>query len=157
VNVIDKLSTIIATKHMPFAFLVGDHLLYILIIMLKAKNSNMYCDIAPFLGPFHTQCVMMNVIYKRYKGSELGEVLEAGEVIAEGSVDPALKSKHYQRGLCGLSLMYDALMSQLAKERRLIPNLAEETREKLEVLRDTSISQETSTSAHAALTKDANL
>ena len=52
----------------------------------------------PFLGPFHTQCVMMSAIYKRYKGSELGDVLVAGGVVAEGSVDQALKGKHYTRG-----------------------------------------------------------
>ncbi len=51
------------------------------------------------------------------KGSELGEVLVAGGVIAESSVDRALKGKHYKRGLRCLTLMYEALMSQLTKER----------------------------------------
>ena len=41
---------------------------------------------------------MTSAIYKRYKGSELGQVL-----VAEGSVDRALKGKHYKRGL-----MYEA-------------------------------------------------
>ncbi len=53
-------------------------------------------------------------------------------------------------GLRCLSLMYEALMTQLAKER-FMPNLAEETREKLEILRDTSLSQESRAAAHAAL------
>ena len=98
-DIMDKLSTIITTKHMPFAFLVGDHPVYVLITLLKAENPNKYRDIVPFLGPFHTQCVLMNAIYKRYKGSELEDVLVAGGVIAEGSVDRALKGKHYIRGL----------------------------------------------------------
>ncbi len=93
-DIMDKLSTIIATKHMPFAFLVGDHPVYVLITLLKAENPSKYCNIIPFLGPFHTQCVMMNAIYKSYKGSELGELLVAGGVIADGSVDRALKGKH---------------------------------------------------------------
>ena len=91
---------------MPFAFLVGDHLVYVLITLLKAENPNKYHDIVPFLVAFHTQCVMMNAIYKCYNGSELGEVLVAGGVIAKGSVDRALKGKHYKRGLCCLRLMY---------------------------------------------------
>ena len=88
-DIMDKLSTIITTKHMPFAFLVGDHPVYVLITLLKAENPNKYRDIVPFLGLFHTQCVLMNAIYKRYKGSELEDVLVAGGVIAEGSVDRA--------------------------------------------------------------------
>lgn len=70
-DIMDKLSTIITTKRMPFAFLVGDHPVYVLITLLKAENPNKYCDIVTFLGPVHTQRVMMSAIYKRYKGSEL--------------------------------------------------------------------------------------
>ena len=107
----DKLLTIITTKHMHFAFLVGDHPVYILITLLKAENPNKYRDIVPFLGPFHTQCVMMSTIYKCYKGSELGDVLVGGGVIAESSIVCDLKYKHYKRVLHCLKLMYEALMS----------------------------------------------
>lgn len=64
-DVMDKLSTNIAIKHMPFAFLVGDLPVYVFITQLKAENPNEFQDIVPFLGPFHTQCVMMSAIYKR--------------------------------------------------------------------------------------------
>ena len=76
--------------------------MYVLMTVLKAEHPNKYCDIVHFLGPFHTQCVMMSAVYKRYTGSELGELLVAGGVIAEGSVDRPLKSRHYKRGLRGL-------------------------------------------------------
>jgi len=108
-------------KVMLFAFLVGDLPVYVLVTLLKAVN---YHNIVPFLGPFHTQCSMMSAIYKRYKGSDLKDVLVAGGVIADGSVDQALKGKHFKRGLCCLKLMHEALMSQLVKER-LIPYLAD--------------------------------
>ena len=98
-DMMDKLSTIIATTCMPFVFLLGDHPVYILITLLKAENPNKCRDIVPFLGPFHTQCVMMNTINKHYKGSELGDVLMVGGVVAEGFVDRTLKGKHYKRGL----------------------------------------------------------
>lgn len=155
-DVMDKLSTIIATKKMPFAFLVGDHPVYVLITLLKAENPNKYGDIVPFLGPFHTQCVMMSAIYKRYKGSEVGDILVAGGVIAEGSVDRALKGKHYKRGLRCLRLMYEAIMSQLV-QRRIMPNLTDKTRENLKILRDTSFSKESRAAAHVALEEDADL
>ena len=127
-----------------------------LITQLKAENPDKYSDIVPFLGPFHTQCVMMNAIYKCYNGSELGDVLVAGGVIAEGSVDRALKGKHYKRGLRCLRLMYEAFMSQLV-QHGLTPNLADKTRDNLELLRDTSISQETRANARAELEDDAHL
>ncbi|KAJ3603234.1 hypothetical protein NHX12_030976 [Muraenolepis orangiensis] len=132
------------------------HPVYVLITLLKAENPNKYRDIVPFLRPFHAQCVRMSAIYKRYKGSELGDVIVAGGVIAEGSVDRALKGKHYKRGLRCLSLMYEALLSQLVKGR-LVPNLADETRENLEILRDTSLSKESHAAAHVALEDDADL
>ena len=110
-DIMEKLTTIVATKRMPFAFLVGDLPVYVLITLLKAENPCKYRDIVTFLGPFHTQCAMMSAIYKRYKGSKLGEVLAAGGVVAEGSVDHALKGKHYKRGLRCLRLMYEALIS----------------------------------------------
>ncbi|KAK1879571.1 U3 small nucleolar RNA-associated protein 10 [Dissostichus eleginoides] len=98
----------------------------------------------------------MSAIYKRYKGSELGEVLVAAGVIADGSVDRALKGKHYKRGLRCLRLMYEALMCQLMKEN-LGPDLADETRENLDILRDTSQSEESRADAHVALENDADL
>ena len=94
---------------------------------------------------------MTSAIYKRYKGSELGEVF-----VAEDSVDRALKGTHYKRGLLCLRLMYEALKSQLVKGR-LTPDLADETRENLQILRNTSISQEPRDAAHAALEEDADL
>ena len=138
-DIMEKLSIIITMKCMPFAFLVGDHPVYVhvLVTLLKAENSQ---DIASFLGPFHTQCSMMNAIYKCYKGGELGDVLVAGGVIADGSVDHALKGKLFKSRLGCLKLMYEALMSQLVKER-LIPNLTDKTRENLEILRYKSFSR----------------
>jgi hypothetical protein len=87
-DVMDKFSIIIDTKCMPFTFLVEDHTVCVVITLLKAENPNKYCAIVPFLGPFHTQRVRINVFYKRYKGSELGDVLR--RVIAEGSVNRML-------------------------------------------------------------------
>jgi len=49
----------------------------------------------------------------------------AAGVIAEGSVNRALKGKRYKRGLHCLKLMYEALVSQLLKGRLLLTNLAD--------------------------------
>jgi len=68
----DKLPNIIMIKHMHFAFLVEDLPVYVLVTLLKAENPVKYHDIVPFL---HTLCSIMSAIYKRYKGSELEDVL----------------------------------------------------------------------------------
>jgi len=114
------------------------------------SRSVKYHNIVPFLGPFHTQCSMMSAIYKRYKGSELEDFLVAGGVIADGSVDKTLKDKHFKRGLRCLKLVYEALMSQLVKER-LIPYLADKIKNNLEILRNANLSQESHANAHKAL------
>jgi len=46
----------------------------------------------------------MSTIYKRYKGSELEDVLVAGGVIADGAVDQQALQE-------GFMLMYEVLMS----------------------------------------------
>ncbi|KAK7083811.1 hypothetical protein SK128_007703 [Halocaridina rubra] len=136
-NVMDKLSTIIAIKHIPFVFLVGDLPAYVLITQLKAANPNNFHDLVSFLRPFYTQCVMMSTIYKHYKGSELEEVLVAGGVIADDSVEHALKGKHYKKGLYCLRFMYEALISQLM-QGSLAFDLSDETKKNLEILSDMS-------------------
>ena len=98
----------------------------------------------------------MSAIYKCYKGSELADVLVAGGVIAEGSVDRALKGKHYKRGMRCLKLMYEALISQLVKER-LISNLTDKMKENLNIVRNMGVSRESRAAAHMALEEDADL
>ena len=155
-DVIDKLSTIIVTKRMSFAFLVGDHPVYVLITQHKAENPNKYRDIVQFLGPFHTQCVMMSAIYTRYKGSELGEVLAAGDVIAEGSVERALQGKHNKRGLRCLRLVIEALISQLVK-KNVISALDVKITDNIDILIVMTVSQESRAAAHAELENDSDL
>ena len=86
-------------------------------------------------------------IYKRNKGSESEELLVAGGVVAEGSVDHALKGKHYKWGLHCLKLTCEALVSQLVKVR-LVPNLAGETKKNLVILRNPSLIQESRVAVH---------
>ncbi len=151
-DTMNKLSTTISNKRMPFEFLVGDHTVYILITLLKAENPNKFHNIVPFPGPFHTQCVMMSTIYKRYRGSELGDLLVAAGVIAEGSVDRALKGKHYKRGLLCLRLVYE---TAVRGEDHALPDRCDKG--ETEILRDTTRSQKSRTDAHAALNDDDDL
>ena len=108
-DIMDKLTVIIATKRMPFAFLMSDHPVYVLITLLKAENPNKYCDTVPFLGPFHTQCVMTSAIYKRYKGSTLEERYSWREKLLPGAPSIVrLKGKHFKNGLRCVRFMYES-------------------------------------------------
>ena len=148
-DVMDKLTLTITEKKMPFAYLVGDLPVFILITELKAEHSQQYHAITPFLGPFHTQCALMSTIFKRYEGSELEEVLVQAGVVAAGSVEQALKGKHFKRGLRCLRLVYEALMSMLIRED--VSTLSEETQRNLELVRDINQSKQARTAAYRAL------
>ena len=94
---------------MPFIQLIGDQPVYALIVDIKNEHPEQFKLILPFLGTFHTQMSFMSAINKQFKGSGLAELLVAADVIAEGSVEQALKGKHYKRGICCLKLVYGLL------------------------------------------------
>ena len=137
---------------MPYAFITGDQPVYTLLIELKSENPDKYQSIIQFLGPFHTQCVMMAAIFKRYEGSELEEVLVQAEAVAAGSVKQALKGQHFRRGIRIISLFYESLITNILRYK--VMNLEPETKRKLEILRDTTADQETRKAAHDELEED---
>ena len=124
-------------KSMPFIQLVGDQPVYALIVQLKNENPEKFQTILPFLGPFHTHLSFISAIYKRFNGSGLSDILVAADIISEGSVDQALRGRHYSRSVRCLTLMYEVLL------RRIILQgfheglqLSTELKSKLEVLRN---------------------
>ena len=52
-------------------------------------------------------------MYKRFRGCGLSDTLVTADVIAEGSVDQAMRGKHYRRGIRCLRLMYETLCSRI--------------------------------------------
>ena len=75
---------------------------------------------------------IINAIYKRYHGSEPDELLVIADAVAAGSVDQALKGKHYRRGLRYLRAWYESLFFQSLKGKSV--HLLYDAREKLDVL-----------------------
>jgi len=65
------------------------------------------------MGPFHIHGSFIYAIDKRFHGSGLSDILVTAGVIAEGSVDQALRGKHYKRSIRCLRLMYEALMRRI--------------------------------------------
>ena len=61
----------------------------------------------------------ISAIHTRFKGSGISELLVAADIIAEGSVDQALRGKHYQRSLRCMKLLYEALTRRVLQHARL--------------------------------------
>ena len=135
-DVMLKVTNAVKKKHMPFAVIVGDQPVYTLLVKIKNEHPQKYEKIIPFLGPFHTQLCMVYTIYKRYKGSEVAEVFVAAGVITEGSVDQALRGKHYRRALHCLMLMYETLMHLHLTRHCVWSKVEASTKEQLGILRE---------------------
>lgn len=134
-DVLCKLSKAIEDKKMPFAIIVGDHPVYVLMLELKSENSQMFSKILPFMAAFHIQMSFIYTIYKRFKGSGISDVLVAAGVIADGSVDQALRGKHFKRGVRCLRLFYETLVHHALDKRLEGCPLSDEVRASLAKLR----------------------
>ncbi len=143
----DVMLKVMERKHMPFAVVVGDQPVYTLLVEIKSEHPQEYKNIIPFLGPFHTQGCMIYAIYKHYKGSGIAEVLVAAGVIAEGSVDQALRGKHYRWALRCLTLMYETFMHLILNRRLAGSELEAGTRALLAGLRDPKVNTQKSVAA----------
>ena len=116
-DVMSNLAKSINEKKMPFAIIVGDHPVYVLMLSLKSENPTQFGKILPFMGPFHIEMSFIYAIYKRFKGSGIADMLVAASVIAEGSVDQRLCGKHFKRGVCCLRLLYETLIHHALDKR----------------------------------------
>ena len=126
-------------KSMPFIQLVGDQLVYALMVQLKNENRDKFQLILPVHGPFYTHIYFISAINKRFQGSGLSEIVVAADIISEGSVDQALRGKHYNRSISCLKLMYEVLMRRIIRFSKGL-ELSSELKDELVVLRNPSTS-----------------
>ena len=102
---------------MPFLQLVGDLPVYALIIQLKNEHPGRFEKILPVIGTFHEQCsfIAAAAINKRFGGSGLSDIMSTAGVIAEKSVDQALRGKHYSHACRALQLVYEVLQQNITR------------------------------------------
>ena len=124
-------------KNIPFSFLVGDLPTYKMITQLKAENPEMFKDIIPILGAFHQLMSYIYAIFKRFKGSEMTDTLVAEGVVMEGSVDQALRGKHYRRRMQCILLWREVLIQNQLSKILEHKELSEDIKENLNILRNT--------------------
>ncbi|KAL8608807.1 hypothetical protein ACOMHN_059489 [Nucella lapillus] len=154
-----KLVQAMREKNIPFTFLVGDLPTYKTIVqMIKAENPELFEDITPIVGAFHQQMSYIHAIYKRFNGSGMSDTLVTAGVIVDGSVDQALRRKHYRRGVRCIMLWREALIHQRLKDILEHEELSEAVKEKLDIVRNAlTETQEAIHEAHGDLEKDDNM
>ena len=155
-DVLCKLAKAIDEKKMPFAIIVGDHPVYVLMLELKSENPQQFAKILPFMAAFHIQMSFIYTIYKRFHGSGISDVLVAAGVIADGSVDQALRGKHFKRGVRCLRLFYETLVHHALDKRLQGSPLSEEVKSALARLRHEIDAQELA-AVHAELENNAEV
>ena len=116
-------------NNMPFIIICGDLSVYSLLV--ENENEEKFSKVLPWLDQFHLEMSVMNAIYKRYCESELDKLLLIAVAVASGSVDQALKGKHW-RGLCCLRAWYECLLFQLLKDKSV--HLSYDVQEKMNIL-----------------------
>ena len=109
-DIMYKLSAMIKEKDIPFLVLVGDYPVYAFFLELKTAHPVLYADIIPHLGAFHMQMSFLSAMNKRFMRSGISEILVAAGVIEPGSVDQAMKGKHFNRIMRCYSLMREMLL-----------------------------------------------
>ena len=73
-DVMCKLAKSIEEKKMPFAIIVDDHPVYVLMLEFKSENAELFSKILSFMGPFHIQMSFIYSICKKFKGSHISDV-----------------------------------------------------------------------------------
>ena len=108
-EIMTYLLNIAEEKNIPFLLLTGDQPVYTLIVQLRNENKEKFNKIIPILGPFHTQVAFITAIAKRFEGSSLSDIFVSASIIADKSVDQAMRGKRFKRIVRALQLTYEAL------------------------------------------------
>ena len=94
-------------KHVAVVF---DQAIYAKAVEIMWKHRDLFADIVPRLGAFHTISCLLPVVGKRFSPAGLRDVIMESGVIEEGSVDGILTGKAYNPTARFHKLMYEACM-----------------------------------------------
>ena len=89
-----RLLNIIEERNISFVLLNDDQPVYTLIVQLRNENKEKFNKIVPILGPFHTQVAFITAIAKRFEGSGPSDIFVSASIIADKSVNKAMRGKH---------------------------------------------------------------
>lgn len=95
---------------------VFDQAIYCKACEIKWREPEKFRNCVLMMGMFHMIMTYMHILSKRFADGGLKDALIQSAVIAEGSVDSALRGKSYNRGVRVYKLFYEALQRLLIEK-----------------------------------------
>ena len=92
---------------------VFDQAIYSKACQIKWKEPEKFQSCLLMMGIFHTLMIFMQVLFKRFGDAGMKDVLIQSSVIAEGSIESALRGKCYNRGIRLYKNFYEDLLRQM--------------------------------------------
>ena len=95
---------------------VFDQAFYAKAMEVYWKHKDLFAGLVIMMGGFHLLLMLLGVIGDRFGDAGLRELAVQSDVVAEGSVDKAMKGKQYNRAVRLHKCVYEALMRLLLRE-----------------------------------------
>ena len=73
-------------------------------------KRDQFSSIVLRMGTFHTICVALSILEKRFKDSGVKDIFIESQIVAEGSISGVIYGKHYNRGVRAHKYLYEAMM-----------------------------------------------
>ena len=96
--------------HLDEIVCVFDQAIYAKAIEIKWKHMSKFDHLVLRMGTFHTACVMLSIIGKRFADAGLRDILIETDLVAEGSVAGVLEGRMYNRGIRTHKLVQEAMI-----------------------------------------------
>ena len=135
---------------------VFDQAIYCKACEIKWREPAKFSNCVLMMGMFHMIMTYMHVLYKRFGSAGLKDALIQSAVVAEGSVEMALRGKCYNRGVRLYKLFYeslqrlviDRLVERIGKNRELFTEMQDVTTFDEKLYEELSQSEEFQTVLH---------
>ena len=85
-----------------------DQAIYIKALDIQWSRGGEFANTVLRLGPFHTCCVFMNVIGKRFQDAGLADVLVECQIVAGKSIPSVMNGHQYNRAIRSHKIMHEA-------------------------------------------------
>ena len=128
-QVLERAIRIVDTLHLMSIVCVFDQAIYSKACQIKWKEPEKFQSCLLMMGIFHTIMIFMQVLFKRFGDAGMKDVLIQSSVIAEGSIESALRGKCYNKGIRLYKIFYEDLLRQMMS--RVIEKVNQSEVEKL--------------------------
>ena len=97
------------TLDLPSIVVVMDQALYAKAAEIAWKQDQ-FSNIVLHIGTFHTICVALAILGKRFGDSGLKDICIEAQIVAEGSISGVIDGRHYNCGVRAHKYRYETLM-----------------------------------------------